>query len=103
MNRRAAELEERARIERIEKAQREEAPEVTIEPEPLSPEEAFAEMARAISHDPGGYHLQFTRWTKGKDRLKISTHVVSHEELMDELLALKHLLDHFDGVEHDEG
>lgn len=84
----------------------EEAPEIRVEHPPMTPDEAMVEVAEAMTtmtKDPGGYHVEITRWwTKGGEsgRVKVSKHVKIDRAILRELLIMRNVLREF---EEDEG
>lgn len=69
---------------------------------PTDPDEAFIAVAKAMTamtEDPGGYHVEMTRWKpSGGPRVKISTHVHELGALLGELHALQAILTAFEEV-----
>ncbi len=92
-----------------EDMEEDEAPEVKVEPEPRDPEVVMAELSeewlKAMKGEPGGYHIEYTKWVYGptdvqRGRIKISKHVKIDRAILRELLIIRGILQEF---EEDEG
>ena len=82
-----------------------ETPEVKIKEDAPDMEETMFRVAKAMEeglHDPGGYHVTFTRWTKGKGhgRVVLEKHVQISRAILRELLIMRGIMREF---EEDKG
>jgi len=84
----------------------EEPPTVKVEPDTPDMEETMFRVAKAMEeglHDPGGYHLEITKWgPPAWGRVKVSRHVPSLGRLLEEMTWIGDILAHFGAEEAKE-
>ena len=80
--------------------------EVKVEPDrPKDPDEAMIRIAEGMeamlrAEGAGGYHVEVTKWAKPPaGRVKISTHAKDLGDVLQELLWIRDMLEHFEGGE----